>query len=183
MTRFRRFWVTLVVTTALTLPLAAAAQIAPGTTLTGHIDTGFDSKSAQVGQRFLLHDVHSSNYDINGATVYGHVSAVQRAGQGTNATISLSVDKINTRSGNIYKVVAYVSDMKVETKSNALKEVGGGAAGALVGGLIGHGVGAVIGAAGGALYAKNSRENVTIPQGSLVTVQIASSSRVQQRAY
>ena len=42
----------------------------------------------------------------------------------------------------------------VQTKNNALKEVGGAAAGALVGGLLFHGVGALIGAGGGAVLAE-----------------------------
>jgi hypothetical protein len=161
------------------LPLAATAQISPGTTLTGNISPGFDSKSARVNQTFTLSNVHSSNHDINGATLYGHVSKVQSAGQGTKGEIELDVDKVNTQSGSIYKVTGYVTEVQVNTKSNAGKQVGGAAAGALVGGLIGNTTGAIIGGAGGLLLASNNKQNVSIPQGSLVSVKITSSSRVK----
>ncbi len=160
------------------LPLVASAQISPGTQLVGTIDQNLSSKDAQVGQTFTMSDVHSANHDINGATIYGHVSQIQRAGQGKPGQIQLQVDKVNTRSGNVYKIVGYVANAQVTTKSNATKEIGATAVGALVGGLIGHNtVGALLGGAGGLLYAKNSRENVSISQGTTVTVQISSSLR------
>ena len=163
---------------ALTVALLAApcvpafAQVSPGTTLVGAIDQSLNSKTAQIGQTFTLTNVNSPNHDINGATVYGHVASVQHAGQGTSGQIGLAYDKINTRSGNIYQVNARTTNVNVQTKSNAGKEAMAAAGGALVGGLIGHGVGAVIGGGTGLLVAKNSRQNVTIPQGSLVSVQI-----------
>jgi hypothetical protein len=164
------------------VPLAALADIGPGTSLIGTMDRDLDSKSVQVGQPFILTGVHSSNYDINGATIYGHVAHVQRAGMGTNAKIELDVDKINTRSGNIYKLAGNITHVQVNTKTNAGKEAGGAAAGALVGGLLGKGLGAVLGGAGGYLVAKNSRENVSIPQGSLVTVNISQAQIVRRQA-
>jgi hypothetical protein len=164
---------------ALALPAVVAAQISPGTELTGTINPGFDSKSARVNQTFTLTDVHSNNHDINGATIYGHISKVRAAGQGTKAEIELDVDKVNTRSGSIYKVTGYITNVQVNTKSNAGKQVGGAAAGALVGGLVGNTTGAIIGGGAGLLYASNSKQNVSIPQGSLVSVKISSSSKVQ----
>lgn len=157
--------------------LPAVAQISPGTTLTGEIDRSLNSKDAQVGQSFLLTKVHSSNHDINGGTVYGHVASVQRAGQGTPGKINLAYDKINTRSGNVYQLSARTENVTVQTKSNAGKEAGAAAGGALIGGLLGHGAGAIIGGGAGYVFAKNSRQNVTIPQGSLVNVQIIHARR------
>jgi hypothetical protein len=84
-------------------PLPAVADISPGTQLTGNIDKGYSSKEAQVGDSFTLSNVHSTNHDINGAVVYGHIASVTRAGQGTPGKIALDFDKVNTRSGNIYK--------------------------------------------------------------------------------
>jgi protein tyrosine phosphatase (PTP) superfamily phosphohydrolase (DUF442 family) len=155
-------------------PVAALAGITPGTALTGTMNQNLSSNHAQVGQTFTLSDVHSSNHDVNGATIYGHVAKVQAAGQGTPGRIVLAFDKVNTRSGNVYRITGHATNVKVDTKSNAGKELAGGAAGALVGGLIGGGVGAVLGAGGGALYAKNNRQNVNIPQGSLVTMVVDS---------
>ena len=158
-------------------PLAASAGIAAGTTLVGTMDQSLNSKDAQVGETFTMSNVHTTNYDVNNAKVYGHVASVTRAGQGTNAKIELAVDKINTQSGNIYQLQGYVSNVQVNTKSNAGKELGAAAGGALVGGLLGHGVGAIIGAAGGALYAKNSKQNVTIPAGSTISVHVVQARR------
>ena len=165
-------WLTASLFAAALIPLAAGAQISPGTSITGTMNHDLSSKSAQVGQTFTLSNAHSSNHDINGATVYGHVAKVQKAGQGTKGEIDLAFDKINTRSGNVYKIAAYATNVKVDTKSNATKELGSSAAGALVGGLIGGGVGAILGAGGGAVYSKNSKQDVTIPQGSLVTLEV-----------
>jgi hypothetical protein len=159
------------------LPLAASAQLSPGTTLVGNMDQALNSGSAQVGQTFTVSNAHSSNHNINGALIYGHVASVQKAGQGTPGKVNLAFDKVNTRSGNIYLIQGYASNVDVQTKSNAGKELLSAAGGALVGGLIGGGAGAVIGAAGGGLYSKNSRQNVTIPQGSTITVQIVQSRR------
>jgi hypothetical protein len=158
-------------------PLAASSQISSGTQLVGTIDQSLNSKDAQVGQSFTLSNVHSPNYNVNGGRIYGHVTAVQRAGQGTQGKMQLAFDKINTRAGNIYHLEANATNVQVNTKSNAGKEAIGAGAGALVGGLLGKGLGAVIGGAGGYLVAKNNRENVTIPQGSLVTVQVESGRR------
>lgn len=178
----RKFGMVAIVAIFTVLPSLVSAQISPGTNLTGAIDRELDSKNTQVGQTFLLTNVHSSNHDVNGATVYGHVSQVQHAGQGTPGKIELAIDKINARSGNIYKVTGQVSNMKVNTKSNAGKEAGAAAAGALIGGLLGHTAGAVIGGTGGFLVAKNSRQNVVIPQGSLATVTISQARLVRRQS-
>jgi hypothetical protein len=162
---------------AFAVPAVSQAQVHPGTTLVGTLDRELDSKSTQVGQPFKLLNVNSHAYEINGATAYGHVAQVQSGGAGRKAELKLVVDKINTRSGNIYKIVGYTTDVKVNTKSNAGREAGGAAAGALVGGLIGGGWGAVIGGTGGFLVSKNVHQNVMVPQGSLVTVQIAQSRK------
>jgi len=159
------------------LPIAALAQLSPGTTLTGTFDANLSSNHAQVGQPFTISNVHSSNNDINGATIYGHVASVQAAGQGTSGKIRLTYDKLNTRGGGIYQISAYTANVDMQTKSNAGKTVGGAAAGALVGGLLGHGIGALLGAGAGAAIAGNNRQNVLIPQGSSISVQIVRSRR------
>jgi hypothetical protein len=159
------------------LPVAALAQLTPGTTLVGNMDQNLSSNHAQPGQPITISNAHTTNHDINGATIYGHVATVQAAGQGTPGKITLAFDKVNTRSGSVYQVSGYASNVDVQTKSNAGKELGAAAAGALVGGLIGHGVGAIIGAGAGGIYAKNNRQNINIQQGSVITVQIVRSRR------
>jgi hypothetical protein len=158
------------------LPIAALAQLSPGTTLSGNIDQNLSSNHAYVGETVTISNAHSPNNDILGATVWGHVSSVQTAGQGRPGKITLAFDKVQMRSG-VYAVRGYATNVNVQTKNNALKEIGGAAAGALVGGLLFQGVGALIGAGGGALLAKNNRQNVNIPQGSQVSLQIVRARR------
>lgn len=165
---------------AIVLPAIAVSQIAPGTTLSGTLDRSINTKDAQVGTRFMLTNVNSQAYSINNATAYGHVAAVTSGGQGRKAEIKLAIDKVNTQSGGIYKVSGHVIDVKANTKSNAGREAGAAAGGALVGALIGKGWGAVIGGATGFLVAKNAREDITVPQGSLVTFQLDSARRQSQ---
>ena len=159
------------------LPIAALAQVTPGTILTGSFDQNLSSNHAQVGDTITISNAHSDNHDINGAKIYGHVASVQAASQGRAGNISFAYDKLVTRSGSVYAISGYTSNMKVETKNNAGKELLGAGAGALVGGLLGHGVGALIGAAGGAAVAKNNRQNVLVPQGSTISVQVTRSRR------
>jgi hypothetical protein len=145
--------------------------------LTGSIDQSLDSGSAQIGQTFTISNAHSPNHDINGAVIYGHVDAVQRAGQGTPGKVHLAFDKVNTRSGSVYQIHGYAESMQVSTKRNTTKEALSTAGGALVGGLLGHGIGAIIGGGAGYAISHNSRQNVTIPSGSLISVQITQSRR------
>jgi hypothetical protein len=162
------------------VPLAALAQVSPGTVLTGTMDANFSSNHVQPGEPFTISNAHSADNHINGATIYGHVASAQAAGQGTPGKINLAFDKLVTRSGNTYFISGYASNVDVQTKNNTGKELGAAAAGALVGGLLGHGVGALIGAGAGGLYAKNNRQNVLIPQGSSISVQVV---RVRRQAH
>ena len=158
-------------------PIAALAQLTPGTILTGSFDQNLSSNHTQVGDTVTISNAHSDNNDINGAKIYGHVASVQSASQGRAGKITFAFDKVATRAGSVYAIESYTTDVNVQTKSNAGKELGGAAAGALVGGLLGHGVGALIGAAGGAVAAKNNRQNVLVPQGSSISVRVVRSRR------
>jgi len=166
-------------------PAVASAAITPGTSLIGNMDESLSAPGAQVGQSFTMSNVHSQDRNINGATLYGHVASVSGPSQGRNAVIVLAFDKLHTRSGNSYAVTGSSTQQQTNTKSNALKEVGGAAAGAIVGSIIGRtllhtNLGAPIGAAGGYVVAKNNRAGITIPQNAVVTVQIES-ARPQAR--
>jgi hypothetical protein len=163
------------------IPLAASAQISAGTELSGTIDQNLDSKSAVVGQRFTMSNVHSQDNNINGATIYGHVDEVQSAGQGRAGKISIAFDKLHTRAGGSYALDGRTTAVQVNTKSNALNEAGGAVAGMIVGNILGKKVGTnaggLLGAAGGYIYAKNAKQNVTIPANSTVTVQVIRARR------
>ena len=163
------------------VPLAASAQISAGTELNGTIDQSLDTKSAVVGQRFTMSNVHSQDNNINGATIYGHVDSVQSAGQGRKAQISLAFDKLRTRSGGSYALDGRATAVQENTKSNAVNEAGGAVAGMIVGNIVGKklgtNMGGLLGAAGGYIYAKNAQQNVTIPANSAVTVQVIRARR------
>ncbi|MEA2721616.1 MAG: hypothetical protein QOJ39_3480 [Candidatus Eremiobacteraeota bacterium] len=163
------------------VPLAASAQISAGTELSGTIDQSLDSKSAVVGQRFTMSNVHSLDNNINGATIYGHVDSVRPAGQGRSAQISLALDKLRTRSGGSYALDGRVVAAQENTKSNVVNEAGGAVAGMIVGNILGKklgtNAGGLLGAAGGYIYAKNAKQNVTIPANSAVTVQVIRARR------
>ncbi|MGZ3499092.1 MAG: hypothetical protein ACXWNK_08460 [Vulcanimicrobiaceae bacterium] len=163
----------------LTSASARSATVAPGTELYGTLNQSLDSGSVQAGAPVVLTNVTSADGSgaIVGAKLYGHVTQVQRAGQGRPANIKMEFERLHLPNGTVYAIQGEVIQMKVNTKSNAGKEAGAAAAGALIGGLIGHTAGAIIGASGGYLYAKNNRQNVTIPQGSVVTVRLLTARR------
>jgi hypothetical protein len=163
------------------IPLAASAAITAGTELVGTIDQNLSSKDAVVGQRLTISNVHSQDNNITGATIYGHVDSVQAAGQGTPGKISIAFDTLKTRSGNTYALTGRATGITENTKSNAVNEAGGAVAGMIVGNILGKKVGTnmggLLGAAGGYIYAKNAKQNVTIPQNSVVTVQVLTARR------
>ncbi|HTD34543.1 MAG TPA: hypothetical protein VK665_12825 [Candidatus Elarobacter sp.] len=182
----RRFTTLAAAAALAAVPLAALADVGPGTELSGTVDQAIDSKNAVVGQRFTMSNVHSQDNNINGATLYGHVCDVQSASQGRAAKLQLCVDKLHTRSGNSYALDGRVTAAQVNTKSNALNEAGGAVAGMIVGNIIGKkigtGAGGLLGAAGGYLYAKNAKQNVTIPSNTPVTVQVLRARRQASRS-
>jgi hypothetical protein len=163
-------------------PLAASAQIVPGTQLSGTITQEINSKSANVGDGFTLTDVHSENRHIDGAKIYGHVAEVERAGQGRTGKIRLAYDKVYLSSGNVYTLSGTSTvSVQSDTKNNTLKEAGGAVGGMIVGNILGKAIGTnlggLLGAGGGYMLAKNNRENVTIPKDSTVVVEINRSLR------
>jgi hypothetical protein len=165
-------------------PLAASAAITPGTTLVGTMDQSLNSGSAQVGQRFTMSNVHSQDNNINGATIYGHVAAVTHASQGRAGGIQLAFDKLHTQSGGSYALDGRAINVQQNTKNNTLNEAGGAVAGMIIGNIIGKklgtNVGGLAGAAGGFLYAKNAKQQVTIPQNAVVSVQVLQARRQAQ---
>jgi hypothetical protein len=166
-------------------PLGALAQtspLSPGMDLTGTMDQTISSSTAYVAQPFKVSNVTSGGDGaVTNATVYGHVAAVTKASMGRNARVLLAFDSIQLYDGKRFPLDARPVHINVVTKSNAPRE----GAGAIVGDLLGNYVGKVIGVGllgplgliGGYLVAKNARQNVTIPQNSLVTLQIIRSRR------
>jgi hypothetical protein len=166
-------------------PLAATAQsspLTPGMDLTGTMDATISSSSAHVGDRFVLSNVTSgADGAVANATISGHVAGVTPAAQGRQARVRLAFDWIRLYDGKQYPLDARPLHIDVVTKSNASREGIGAVAGDLLGNYLGKviGVGLLgpLGLVGGYLVAKNARQNVTIPQNSLVTLQLLRSLR------
>ena len=165
----------------MTLTMVAAQALTSGETLSGTLNQNLSSNHAYVGEPVSLSNVSGS--DVSGGTLYGYVAAVQKAGQGRPGSIQLHFNRL-VANHYTYTVNTNVTNATVETKNNTLKEAGGALAGMLVGNAIGKtvfhtNVGGAVGAAGGFLLAKNNRQDVNMPAGATVQVQVISVVRRQ----
>ena len=166
--------------------ISAQAALTSGSLLNGTISQAYSSNHAYVGEPVVLRNVTSDDGSgsVSSGTLYGTVSSVQKAGQGRPGRIAFRFTRLVTGSGATYAVNTSVTKMKANTKNNTLKEAGGALAGMLVGNMIGKtlfhlGGGGLVGAAGGFLLAKNNKEDINVPAGSIVQVQVNSVSRRQ----
>jgi hypothetical protein len=153
-----------------------------GMELSGILGTPLDSKTATVGEPVDLTNVVAANGSINGASLLGTVVDVQHPGPGRNAQIMLHFDTLQMPDGSTTPIDGMVVSMKIKTKSNAAKEVGGAVVGMLVGNalgktLLGVSGGGIVGAFGGYLVAKDDRTDITIPANTGVTVRLVHERR------
>lgn len=148
----------------------------PGMQFSGTLQQNVSSKTANVGDQVTLVNVNSSDGEITGARMFGHIVTVTRAGQGRNAQVLMSFDTLQLSNGASYPVVGEVTQAQVNTKNNGAKEalgtVGGMIVGNILGKWVGTNVGGLLGAAGGYIVAKNNREDVSIPANSNVSVRL-----------
>lgn len=164
---------------ALPPPFANAGE------LTGVLGTALDSKDAYVGEAVQLLNVASSDGSIRRATLYGTVTDVQRPNQGRSAQLELHFDRLRLADNTTYRIEGVVTQMRVSTKNNALKEAGGALAGMIVGNalgktLLGMSGGGILGAVGGYLVAKDNRTDVTVPADSAISVRLLQARRQAQ---
>lgn len=163
------------------VPSPAQAQVT-GEQFAGALANPVDSRTGYVGQPVKLVDVYNERGTINNATMYGTVTRVVHAGQGTPGKIQLTFTRLVLTNGQTYAIDGVVTGAKAVTKSNAVKEAAGTVAGMAVGNIIGKaifglsGIG-LLGAAGGFLLAHNNRQNVAISKGSAVRVTLRSVRR------
>jgi hypothetical protein len=153
-----------------------------GMELSGILGTPLDSKTATVGEPVDLTNVIAANGSINGASLLGTVVDVQHPGPGRNAQIMLHFDTLQMPDGSTTPIDGMVVSMKIKTKSNAAKELGGAVVGMLVGNalgktLLGVSGGGIVGAFGGYLVAKDDRTDITIPANTGVTVRLVHERR------
>lgn len=114
----------------------------------------------------------------------GTVTKVVRASQGRAAQLQMRFRTLRLADGTAYNVDGLVTGMKAKTKSNIVKEAAGAVGGLLVGNVLGKALGlaggGLIGAAGGFLIMKNSKANMIIASGAVVSVQLESVKRQAQ---
>jgi len=157
-----------------------SVTVPSGTRLTVRTIDSIDSDKNQVGDKFeatleeplYVNDLVVAN---KGATVYGRLEEVKRAGQFAGKPelrLALTGIVINGQT-----VAISTSDYDLAGKSrgaNTAKKVGGGAAvGAVIGAIAGGGKGAAIGAgvgagAGGAVQVLTHGEQVHVPSETLL---------------
>jgi outer membrane lipoprotein SlyB len=157
-------------------PAARAVTLASGATVNAKINQTIDSGSAYAGQKFTMSVV--APYPQNkgafaGATLYGHVTKVVKAGQGTNAELGFAIDRMVLPNGDAGRPVLMVQSQETQHHNNTVTIALAGLAGMAVGNWIGKAVfnsnaGGAVGAIAGVLYAANSRTNVSLRQGSEV---------------
>jgi hypothetical protein len=162
---------------------ANAQTVYSGMKLNGVITQDLSSKDAQVGTPVVLTNVTAADGSgrVVGGSLYGHVVEVKKAGQGARPEVQVDFTRLRLSNGTSYAVHSTIVGANVQTKSNATREIVGAVVGNIVGNYlgkhIGTNLGGAVGLAGGYLYAKNYHENVTIPHGSVVSVEITSARR------
>lgn len=170
--------VALLIGCVLSVPQIASAQYA-GAQYSGRLNKSVSTANAYVGEPIALTGVRTAN---GTGTMYGTITQVVRAGQGRPAQLKMSFTRLVMNSGASYSINGVVTGMQANTKNNALKEAGGAVAGMIAGNIIGKtvfhtGLGGFLGAVGGYLIAKNNKQNMTVPAGSVVKVQLRSVRR------
>ena len=159
---------------------ANATTIPSGSTFATTLNLSLNTKSAYVGQPISLLVVQPYPNDatvLQGSKIYGHVTKVQKAGQGRNPELLLALDSI-VLAGSTSRTPMHATISKIAPKQGP--NVLYGAAGALVGMFLGNWIGKMvgtnaggaIGAAGGFLLASNNKKDITVPEGSDVSVQL-----------
>jgi hypothetical protein len=187
------------------LPLAASAQyngngqynngngdtlLPSQSVLTGTLEQSINSKNSQVGDPFVL-DVQApypgDDQRYQGAKVYGHVAAVTHAGTTRKGRVDLAFDRLTLVDGTTAALQGQTqsADPQGNRANTTAKTIVGGVVGQILGNYVGKhigtDVGGAIGAIGGALYGATTGQNITIPQGSTVSMRTTAPATVLSR--
>jgi hypothetical protein len=163
-----------------------------GETVIGVLNNGLSTQNARDGDRFTM-TVHQPS-QLEGATIEGHVSNIQRSGHITGRSqLTLNFDRIRLRNGRAYAFAGLVEFVRTsqgdvvridnegsvgdenQTTKTAQRAAIGTAVGAIIGAIAGGGkgaaIGAIVGAGGGAgsVYIQG-RNNLKLTQGSELTI-------------
>jgi len=181
-----------VVIGAMAIPASAQSTIPPGTEIAVHLSSpDIRTNKNQVGDGFKARvtEPYATKY-LRGATVYGHVAAIQSGGQGRTAHLKLALDRIVFSDGQAQPIQAYSTSIN-EKKDNttARKAIGAGAGAAVgsqtIGRILGGALGSVVGLAGGAAagyaYANNNRPNFDVQTGARMVFSVAAPVSVPRR--
>ncbi len=201
----RKSLLTLAVAAFAALPLAASAQyngngqynngngdtlLPSQSVITGTLEQSINSKSSQVGDPFVL-DVQApfpaDDQRYQGAKVYGHVANVTHAGGTRKGRVDLAFDRLTLVDGTTASLQGQVlsADPQGNRANQTTKTIAGGVIGQILGNYVGKhigtDVGGAVGAIGGALYGASSGQNVTINQGSTVSMKTTTPTTVLSR--
>jgi hypothetical protein len=185
------------------LPLAASAQyngqynngngdtlLPSQSVITGTLEQSINSKTSQVGDPFVL-DVQApypaDDQRYQGAKVYGHVANVTHAGGTHKGGVVFAFDRLTLADGTTASLQGQTlsADPQGNRANQTVKTIAGGVIGQILGNYVGKhigtDVGGAIGAIGGALYGANSGQNITVPQGSTVSMRTTAPATVLSR--
>ena len=166
---------------------APKAPIASGTILNATLNTALDTGSAYIGQPVTLTVPQSGSGNpaaLAGATIYGKVVQVQAAAQGTNPSVQFAVDSIGlAKSDDPQPLDAKVLKVDPVSGSMIAKEAEGTIGGMLLGNWVGKMMdsnrGGLYGAVGGYLLTSNSKNNIQVPAGTPVSLELTDPLQLQ----
>ncbi len=159
---------------------APKAPIPAGSIINATLNTALDTGSAYIGQPVTLTVPQSGGGNpaaLAGATIYGKVVEVQAAAQGTNPSVQFAVDSIGpAKSDDPQPLAAKVLKVDPISGSMIAKEAEGTLGGMLLGNWVGKMMdsnrGGLYGAIGGYLLTSNSKNNITVPAGTPVSLEL-----------
>ncbi len=173
---------------AFVLPIAASATTASvelnaGSMVTSSINSTIDSGSAHVGDKFtmtVLTPYPGNNGAYTNAKLYGHVTRVVSASQGTNPALEFNIDRMVLTNGRQAPVSMMLQSQATQRHNNlgniAITAVGGMIVGNMLSKtLFKSSLGGPAGLIAGALYANNKKTNVSLRQGSVVVTEVRNS--------
>jgi hypothetical protein len=177
------------------LPIAAAAQSAGDTLLpsqtviTGTLEQPISSKSAQIGDPFVLDVTQPFPGDdqrFANAKVYGHVASVNRAAGSHKGSMNLAFDRLALADGTTASLTGRLLSLDQKQGGNTatrgiIGAVVGNVVGNFLGKSIGTNIGGAIGAIGGGLYAASLGTNVVVNQGSTIEMKTTQPSTILSR--
>ncbi len=158
--------------------------------ITGTLEQSINSKTSQVGDPFVL-DVQTpypaDDMRYQGAKVYGHVASVTHAGGTHKGGVVFGFDRLTLADGTTASLQGQTlsADPQGNRANTTTKTIVGGVVGQILGNYVGKhigtDVGGAIGAIGGALYGANTGQNITVPQGSTVSMRTTAPATVLSR--